>query len=60
MVGVAVVMETVLYGGVLEEAATFSAAYPIPERGMMLYFSHDGACSVPVSSVAELRELVTR
>ena len=46
--GVAVVMKTVLSAGLLEEAAPFTAAYPIPERGMMLYFCRDGACSVPV------------
>ena len=43
---------------VLAETVPFSAVYPVPGEGMRLYFCREGACSLPVSTVAELERLM--
>ncbi|MDV0441613.1 thioredoxin domain-containing protein [Methanorbis furvi] len=56
----AVLLKRASSADVLAEVASFTAAYPVPESGVMLYFCCDGMCSAPVGSVEELRELVAK
>ncbi|MCZ9312393.1 MAG: thioredoxin domain-containing protein [Methanocorpusculum sp.] len=44
----------------LSRAAPFTAAYPVPDTGSVLYFCRDGRCAELVGSVAELAELMRK
>ena len=41
----------------LEQLIPYTAAFPIPDKGQMLYLCRDGACSAPVKTLEELRAI---
>ena len=43
----------------LEQIAPFTAGYPLPETGEAYYLCQNGACSAPVYSLQELKQLLS-
>lgn len=53
-----VVVETAENAEALAAVAPYTAVYPLPDEGVVMYFCRDGACSLPVTTLEELERLI--
>ncbi|WP_040196525.1 thioredoxin domain-containing protein [Candidatus Soleaferrea massiliensis] len=55
----AVVFKSSENASILEEAAPYTADYPIPEHGARYYLCRNGSCSSPTQSLTEIERLLS-
>ena len=55
-----VLLKTPETANTLDALASFTGAYPIPERGARYYLCQNGACAQPVDSIAQVESILEK